>query len=480
VYGLHLDVAADGSSAVTFDDSGSAVFVNGVWINTATDLYTGLDADGHERVLVHFNERTTNADGSTTITALRYEDVTGVNPDVSLGQVSVAAVDTEPATPVSGVSLVEGVRVTAADGTVLINGEPQVTEAGTTATASTVTAVGFPSVATDVTVGAADGGGATASIGQFTQIPDTSSIGEYLWSALRVYGLHLEVAADGSSAVSFDNSASAVFVNGVWINTATDLYTGVDPSGVERVRVHFNERITNTDGSTTITALRYEDLTGANPDVSLGRVVVMPAAIPEVPGDPEVPSVPGAPALPQWYAYGVLATGPSPVNAAPLAEGAAEEDKTGDASDGATGQVAAEGVTVSAARTAASADAASVSLYPNTRAAVSLANLRVAVDDDGTTVTSDGGTVAGTAVPAGEITANTVFSLEGTAVRVVLNEQIKVDGNLTVLGLHFTDVSGLATDGCGSGGPDRPNGSDRPDRPEGPHEPRSGLPNKAG
>jgi hypothetical protein len=463
VYGLNLEVDADGASAVTFKDAGSAVFVNGVWINTATDLYTGLDADGKERVLVHFNERTTNADGSTSITALRYEDLTGVNPDVSLGRVHLPAAQTEP---VEGVSSVSGVRVTAADGTVLIDGVPQVTDAGTTKTAEAVKAEGFPTTATNVTVTAGDDGTATASIGRFSQIPDTSSVGEFRWNALRVYGLNLEVDADGASAVTFKDAGSAVFVNGVWINTATDLYTGLDTDGNERVLVHFNERTTNADGSTSITALRYEDLTGVNPDVSLGQVVLSPATTPTEPAEPVEPVVPPAPELPRWYSYGVLATGPSPVSARPLAEGAdgaasmrarhagghdhdddeAVEDAADAASDGASGQISATGITVKAARASATAEATTVSLYPNTRSAVSLNDLRVEVTETSTVVTSAGGTVAGTAIPAGEIAPNTVFSVEGTGVRIMLNEQIAVDDDLTVIGVHVSDPTGLAAD----------------------------------
>jgi hypothetical protein len=471
VYGLNLQVDADGASAVTFKDVGSAVFVNGVWINTATDLYTGLDADGNERVLVHFNERTTNADGSTTITALRYEDLTGVNPDVSLGRVHLPAAQTEPVDPVQGVTSVSGVRVIAADGTVLIDGVPQVTDAGTTETAETIKAEDFPTTAADVTVTAGDDGTASASIGRFSQIPDTSSVGEFRWNALRVYGLNLEVDADGASAVTFKDVGSAVFVNGVWINTATDLYTGLDADGNERVLVHFNERTTNADGSTTITALRYEDLTGVNPDVSLGQVVLSPATTPTEPTEPTEPVepvVPPAPELARWYSYGVLATGPSPVSARPLveaADGAASmrardagdhnhdhddedvvEDAADAASDSASGQISATGITVKAARASASSEAATVSLYPHTRSAVSLDDLRVEVTETSTVVTSAGGTVAGTAIPAGEIAPNTVFSVAGTGMRIMLNEQIAVDDDLTVIGVHVSDPTGLAAD----------------------------------
>jgi len=482
--GLRSVCAPDGTSTVAVDSlavdgtdltaqaNSTAATPAGFTYNLPDSIY------GPTRIIV--GVRTTASNGMVKVTGLRVEAESGASEiwRVRLAEVTCASYPVETPTPtpaptpdpVAVTPLVTGVTVTAQDGTVLIDGEPRITEAGTTATAETVTATDFPASASDVTVTSSENGAARASIGQFTQVPDTSSIGEYLWSALRVYGLHLDVAADGSSAVSFDNSGSAVFVNGVWINTATDLYTGVDASGTERVRVYFNERVLNADGSTTITALRYEDLTGINPDVSLGQVRVVPATAPEEPTEPEVPVEPELPVLPQWYAYGVVATGPSPVSATPLAHGVpdaatAGEDNpgvasstaasnpsstvpnnTGDASDGATGQISATGITVSAASTAASADATSVSLYPNTRAAVSLANLRVAVDENGTTVTTDGGTVAGTTVPAGEIAPNTVFALDGTSVRVVLNEQITVDGDLTVLGLHLSDVSGLASD----------------------------------
>jgi archaellum component FlaG (FlaF/FlaG flagellin family) len=282
VYGLELTVKADGTSSVSFASPSSAVFVNGVWINTATDLYTGVDAAGAERVRVHLNERVRNADGSTTITALRYEDLTGANPDVRLGSVVLPASDPVVVPPSTGVGIAStvGVLVTSPTGEALIDGQPRVDAEGGSVTSALVAASqAFPARAKNVTV-TADKTGAAVSLDEFTQVPDTSAIGEYVWSALRVYGLNLAVAPDGSSTVTFDNVSSAVFVNGVWINTATDLYTGVDAAGAERVRVHLNERVQNADGSTTITALHYEDLTGTYPDVRLGIVTVTPASTP--------------------------------------------------------------------------------------------------------------------------------------------------------------------------------------------------------
>ncbi|RIJ51007.1 hypothetical protein DZG03_17730, partial [Clavibacter phaseoli] len=84
-------VSAAGAMTVSFADAGNAVFVNGVWIDTTTDLYTGVDETGMPRVEVRFGERSVAADGTVTLTALHYRDLTGRHPEVRLGVVTVAA-----------------------------------------------------------------------------------------------------------------------------------------------------------------------------------------------------------------------------------------------------------------------------------------------------------------------------------------------------------------------------------------------------
>ena len=450
VYGLELAVKADGTSSVSFANPSSAVFVNGVWINTATDLYTGVDAAGTERVRVHLNERVQNADGSTTITALRYEDLTHANPDVRLGSVVLPAPDPVVVPPSTGVGIAStvGVLVTSPTGEALIDGQPRVDAAGGSVTSALVAASqAFPARVKNVTV-TADKTGATVSLDEFTQVPDTSAIGEYVWSALRVYGLNLAVAPDGSSTVTFDNVSSAVFVNGVWINTATDLYTGVDAAGTERVRVHLNERVQNADGSTTITALHYEDLTGAYPDVRLGIVTVTPASTEPTPDPTPEPTPPpghGGTELPARHAYGVQATGPSVIDAAPLASAAAATDALV-VGDGAAGQVS---VVAPSARVEASRSEVTtgpISLYPGTTIAVDLAGLTVVTTPSSIEVSSLGGTIGDTAIAAGPIAPNTIVALPGSNVRVVLNEQILTADEATVIGVHVSDAAGLGAD----------------------------------
>jgi hypothetical protein len=481
VYGLELTVKADGTSSVSFANPSSAVFVNGVWINTATDLYTGVDAAGAERVRVHLNERVQNADGSTTITALRYEDLTGANPDVRLGSVVLPAPDPVVVPPSTGVGIAStvGVLVTSPTGEALIDGQPRVDAAGGSVTSALVAASqAFPARAKNVTV-TADKTGAAVSLDEFTQVPDTSAIGEYVWSALRVYGLNLAVAPDGSSTVTFDNVSSAVFVNGVWINTATDLYTGVDAAGAERVRVHLNERVQNADGSTTITALHYEDLTGTYPDVRLGIVTVTPASTEPTPDPTPEPTPPpghGGTELPARHAYGVQATGPSVVDAAPLASAdpvsveraklaiadtqapvavAAAADAGNAAAaaadglvvgDGAAGQVSVVAPSARVDATRSEVTTGPISLYPGTTIAVDLAGLTVVTTPSSIEVSSLGGTIGDTAIAAGPIAPNTIVALPGSNVRVVLNEQILTADEATVIGVHVSDAAGLGAD----------------------------------
>ncbi|WP_144267630.1 hypothetical protein [Leifsonia xyli] len=352
--------------------------------------------------------------------------------------------------------------MTAPDGSALVAGEPSVSGEGQTKTASTVDAASsYPAHAKNVSVTTATDGSASVGIGEFTQVPDqTSGVGEYRWNALRVYGLRLSVAADGSSTVTFDNTSSAVFANGVWVNTATDLYTGLDSDGAERVRVHFNERTTAADGSVTINALRYEDLTHANPGVTLGTVVLAPpkATTPAKPADPANPGETGT--LPAWNSYGVAATGPSPVrpvavsrataqpqkSAKTLATAAEESASAPTAGDGNAGQIAVSSVTTTSSATGASAAVGRLRLYPGTTVEVALKNLLVKASGAGVVVSSDGGTLAGQPLAAGAIAPNTRIDVPGTTIGVVLNEQSRNGSEVTVHGLHLTDASGLATD----------------------------------
>jgi hypothetical protein len=416
VYGLDAHLTPEGTMTVDFANESNAVFVNGVWINTATDLYTGVDADGKERVSVAFGERTVHADGSTTLTALHYRDLTGAHPDVRLGAVTIPARASSPTD--ARVTAAFGVGVRGTDGTALVAPQPRITSAGEHRSAARIDATaGYPARATDVTAAIGDDGDtATISVGHFEQIPDeaTDPVAAYRWPALRVNGLHAEVTAAGTMTVSFDDESNAVFVNGVWINTATDLYTGLAPDGTERVRVHIGERTENPDGTVTLTALRYEDLTGTHPDVLLGQVTLaaaQPAPDPTPGGGGTTPTPePHDPAIARWHAFALRASGPSDVPAqpvaAPAADGTTVTERADEAGDGATGQ------------------------------------LRV----DGVTVTTAGGQIAGTTIPAGTIRANTRIALPGGLGKVVLNEQRTRGRDRTVTALHLSDPAGLAAD----------------------------------
>lgn len=457
VYGLQAHVTPDGTMTVGFDDESSAVFVNGVWINTATDLYTGVDADGEERVRIALGERTVDADGSTTLTAVHYTDLTGTYPEVSLGTVTIPAPAASPA-PDAQVAEAWGVGVTAADGSTLVDPQPRVTAAGDRRTADRVTASGgYPARATDVTVGIGEAGDtATVAVGHYEQVPGEGDdpVAEYRWPALRVNGLRAEVATDGTMAVSFDDEADAVFVNGVWINTATDLYTGLDADGHERVRVHLGERVENADGTVTLTALHYEDLTGTHPEVRLGQVTVTPTADePGDGGDGGTPApAPGTddPALGRWYAYGLRSTGASDVAAQPLAAPAASGSpvtaRADAVDDGGAGQLRVSGASVRSAQDRGEVRLDRVVLFPGTRLAGDLRDVRVTVTARATTVTTGGGRIAGTSVAAGPVAANTRIDLPEGAGTLVLNEQRTTDGDRSVTAVRFTDRAGLGAD----------------------------------
>ncbi|RII87674.1 hypothetical protein DZF98_15700, partial [Clavibacter californiensis] len=311
VYGLTATITPAGAVSTEFADPGSAVFVDGRWIDATTDLYTGVDEQGAPRVTVAFGEHETAADGTVTVTAVHYRDLTGAHPDVRLGTVVVP--------PAAGqVVGAYGVGVTAADGTVLVAPQPAATVAAPHASADAVAGTGTdPDTASAVAVdlGTGDAAGtATVDVGAFRQVPGASTdpLADYRWPALRVAGLHAAVSAAGAMTVSFADAGNAVFVNGVWIDTTTDLYTGVDEQGTPRVEVRFGERTVAADGTVTLTALHYRDLTGRHPEVRLGVVTVAAGGSTTPAPDPSptpVPIVPdSAPA--GWSAYGIRATGP--------------------------------------------------------------------------------------------------------------------------------------------------------------------------
>ncbi|WP_414171451.1 hypothetical protein [Clavibacter tessellarius] len=360
VYGLTATVTPAGQVSTEFTDPGSAVFVDGRWIDTTTDLYTGVDEKGAPRVTVAFGEHETAADGTVTVTAVHYRDLTGQHPDVRLGTVVIP--------PAAGqVAGAYGVGVTAADGTVLVAPQPAATVAAPHATADAVTGTGTDpdtasAVAVDLGTGSA-AGTATVDVGGFRQVPGaaTDPLADYRWPALRVAGLHAAVSAAGAMTVSFADAGNAVFVNGVWIDTTTDLYTGVDEHGTPRVEVRFGERSVASDGTVTLTALHYRDLTGRFPEVRLGVVTVAAGSGSTPAPDPSPTPVTIVPdtAPTGWSAYGIRATGPSAVAATPVARPedaaavapaalsaseATATDPGATAGDGAAGQIRATGI----------------------------------------------------------------------------------------------------------------------------------------
>ncbi|SKA97642.1 LPXTG-motif cell wall anchor domain-containing protein [Agreia bicolorata] len=460
--GLTSECTTDGSSTVSFD----TLTVNGVDALDPARIAAGYTVDLPDSstwgpTKLYIGERTTDASGRAQTTALRIEAAAGWSEiwRVKLGQVACT-----PAAPVTTPALVSGITVTAPNGTPIVAGEPSLTASGTK-TDATFSAKAPPIAATGVTVSRTDDSAAKVSIGSFTQVPDTSSIGEYVWSAFRVYGLALDVAADGSSTVSFPGSNSGLFVNGVWINTGTDLYAGLDAQGTPRVTVRFNERATQPDGSILITAVRYTDLTGTYPSVALGTVRwsapgTVPTPEPEPTPQPEPP-------LPSRYAYALSASGPSVVSPVALvtpdaaaAAAATASEKAPNAvansyapqtdasqlevaTDGAAGQISASGARASNANARATAEVDSLSLYPGSSLEVSLSDIRVALTKTGATMTTGGGTVAGQTIAAGEIAPNTVVQLPGRSAVITLNLQKGSADDFSVTGVDVNDTLGL-------------------------------------
>ncbi|WAC69648.1 hypothetical protein [Microbacterium sp. SL75] len=442
--GLRASCGTDGSTSVTFD----TLTVDGKDVLNPSKLSAGYTVAlptsatwGSTRLVVA--ERTIDR-GRAQVTALRIEAEAGWS---EIWRVRLGVVACAPAASASP-ALVSGVTVTAPNGAALIPGAPRLEAEGSVA-AQAVSGTAPASSAADVSVAHAADGSSAVSVGSFRQVPDTSSVGEYMWSALRVYGLRLSVDGDGSSRVSFADTGSAVFVNGIWINTGTDLYTGLDATGSPRVRVHLNERVTQSDGSVLITALRYEDLTGAYPAVSLGVVRWSPAAAAPTP-TPE-PSTTSAPPLPPRYAFAVDAVGPSAI--APAFVSAPGETKAAHAAsadadaqtvtDGFAGQISVRGIETASSAGAASVGVDDLVLYPGTAMEVSLRDVRLQVTSTGTTLTTGGGTVAGQTIPAGAVPAGTRFAVAGRTAVVTLNAQA-VDGQAqTAVALQVDDRRGL-------------------------------------
>ncbi|MFJ4160871.1 hypothetical protein [Microbacterium testaceum] len=442
--GLRASCGTDGSTSVTFD----TLTVDGKNVLNTSKLSTGYtvalpnsDTWGSTRLIV--GERAVDQ-GRVRVTALRIEAEAGWS-EIWRVRLGVAACTPES---IVAPALVSGVTVTAPSGGALIPGAPHLSAEGSIS-AQAVSGTASASTASDVSVAHAADGSSAVSVGSFRQVPDTSAVGEYMWSALRVYGLRLTVGADGSSNVTFADTGSAVFVNGIWINTGTDLYTGVDAGGTPRVRVHLNERVAQSDGSVLITALRYEDLTGAYPAVSLGVVRWSAPSVGPTP-TPE-PTATGAPPLPPRYAFAVEATGPSAIApafvAAPGETKAAHVASNGTAdqaaTDGFAGQVAVRGIETASSDASASVGVHDLVLYPGTAMEVSLRDIRLQVTSLGTTLTTGGGTVAGQAVPAGAVAAGTRYAVAGRSAVITLNAQ-SVDGQAqTAVALEVDDRRGL-------------------------------------
>lgn len=439
--GLRVECGTDGSTSLSLD----SLTVDGKDVLDRTRLSSGYTLTlptsptwGSTKLIV--GERTVDR-GRVQVTGLRIEAEAGWSEiwRVRLGVAACAPDTSAPAQP----AVVSGVTVTAPGGAALLTGGPRLSEEGT-ATAQSVRSAGSPSIATDVSIGHAADASSTFSVGSFTQIPDASELGEYRWSALRVYGLSLTVDPDGSSRIAFADTGSAVFANGIWINTGTDLYTGVDADGAPRVRVHLNERVPQADGSILITALRYEDLTGAYPSVSLGTVRWTAAGVTPTPGPTDPPSP--QPSLPPRYAFAVEAKGPSAIAPAIVADREAAPEVVpapADVSDGGAGQIDVRGATTRSSADGSAVSVDALTLYPGTQVEVSLGDLDLEVGPDAATLTTSGGTVAGQEIPAGVIAPNTRVSVPGRSLVVTLNAQTVEGEDRTVVAVDAEDRTGL-------------------------------------
>lgn len=479
---LQATCTRDGGTEVSFDK----LAVDGVSIINAGAMDKGYTYDLPDSIWgttqLHVAERTTGADGSTSVTALRIEAEAGSS---EIWRVQLGVVNCAPAPEPTTDPAVSGFTVTSPAGKTLISHKPRLDGVGKAAMNEFASADGVVS-AKNVAIEHRRDGGSHASVGSFEQVPDTTSgVGEYMWSALRVYGLALDVDAKGRSTVTFGDGmgdgTAGVFANGVWINTGTDLYTGMGPDGTPRVHVYFNERIAHGDGSVTINALRYEDLTGAYPSVVLGQVLWTPSSTPVPQPTPEPTPAPEQGVMPMRYAYGLSASGPSDVAAAALsrpqgqcepgapkqngADAAQADASHGDvakndvpacvgtelqasaatADDGNAGQIAAKGLSSQVRADGSKASVDTLVLYPGTALETRLSGVAVSVDAKGhATMTTAGGTVAGTKVAAGEVKPNTRFAPKGRITTIVLNSQQSAqDGLQQVSGVLVDDGAGL-------------------------------------
>lgn len=473
---LRATCSPHGEQSVTFGQ----LAIGGTDVTAAASGHLGWSTDlppsvyGATKVIV--GSTTTDGDGSITTVGLRIEAEAGASEiwRIRAGSVTcagAAAWPTPTPTPTPGGGSgapggagtaagrsVSGVTVTAPDGTVLIDGQPTVRGTGTRTVATARASDGSPSVATGVTVSSDDAGGSDVAVSSFRQLPGapTDPLAEYRWTALRIAGLHAHVDTSGAMTVTFDDTADAVFANGIWVNTSTDVYTGLAPDGTPRVRIDFGERVRHDDGSVTLTALHYRDLTGEYPDVRLGVVSIpaqhsggtTPTPTPTPTSTPT--ATPGDGGVGTWSAYGVRTTGPSDVSPRPLvgpaAGTAATDSTTALVGDGTLGQVSASDAEVHSTRDRGEARLAHLVLYPGTRAAVDLRDVHVVVTPSATVVTTAGGSVAGTRVAAGAVAAGTRITVPDGTGTFVLNDQQTGPRSLTVRALRFTDVAGLGAD----------------------------------
>lgn len=456
---LQVSCTRDGKSEVSF----GSLKVNDTDILQQDKLASGYTYDlptskyGETRVYVA--QRESDKDSRTTTTALRIEAEAGASEiwRVQLGVVSCAPAETEKTVPA-----VSGVTVVSPSGKTLIDGQPSVDSVGS-ATSPSITSTEVPVTAKNVTVRHDADGGSHVDVESFEQIPDTSDIGMYMWSALRVYGLSLDVKADGSSSIALSGGSSGIFVNGVWINSGTDLYTGMAPDGTPRVHVYLNERVVNQDGSITINALRYEDLTGTYPSVILGQVHWSAQDSHEDPDPTPTPDPSPSDgtadddAVPTGrYAYGLYAQGPSPVSPVALSasgDGAKAKSLSGTASkdeatDGYAGQISATKLSSTVDAKEAKASVSSLLLYPGTAIEVRLTDVSVQVGHDGSVkMTTGGGSVAGKTIAAGSVAANTRITVPGRSTTIVLNAQERQAGALQrVSGVALDDSQGLGAE----------------------------------
>ncbi|PZE86934.1 hypothetical protein DEI91_01130 [Curtobacterium sp. MCBD17_032] len=114
--------------------------------------------------------------------------------------------------------------------------------------------------------------------------------------------------------------------------------------------------------------------------------------------------------------------------------------------DGGAGQLRATGASVRSAQDRGAVRLDRVVLFPGTRLAGELRDVQVTVTGTATTVTTGGGRIAGTTIPAGPVPADTRIAVPGGAGTLVLNEQRTTDGDRSVTAVHFTDRSGLGAD----------------------------------